>query len=92
MLYLFGYYFKIYDNNRICKEILEDLPVTYELPSEAHSWVKRMMSYTVDGGKMNRGLSTVSVRKTFAKAIGYQLSIKVHNIYYSINIYHLLKV
>jgi hypothetical protein len=62
---------------RLCKEIVEDLPVTYELNEEATAWVDRMLTYTVAGGKMNRGLATMSVRNTFAKALGHQLSIKV---------------
>jgi len=62
--------------DKICKEIIADLPITYELPDEATAWVERMMEYTVAGGKMNRGLSTVSVRKTFAKANGTSLTNK----------------
>mmetsp|Transcript_104076 Transcript_104076/g.204131 ORF Transcript_104076/g.204131 Transcript_104076/m.204131 type:complete len:494 (-) Transcript_104076:72-1553(-) len=62
--------------DKLCKEILEDLPVTYELNAEGTEWVGRMMSYTVAGGKMNRGLATLSVRKTFAKLVGHSLNNK----------------
>jgi hypothetical protein len=36
-----------------------------------------MIKYTVDGGKMNRGLATVSVIETFAKKNGQKLTKKV---------------
>lgn len=62
---------------RLCNEIIEDLPKTYELNEEATAWVARMMNYTVAGGKMNRGLATLSVRNTFAKLVGHNLSNKV---------------
>ena len=77
--------------HRLCKEILEDLPVTYELNAEGTEWVGRMMSYTVAGGKMNRGLATLSVRKTFAKLVGHSLNNKVHSHKYKyMRIYMLL--
>ena len=63
--------------HRLCQEILADLPVTYELGEEATEWVQRMMTYTVAGGKMNRGLATLSVRNTFAKLVGHNLTNKV---------------
>ena len=47
------------------------------MPNEAIEWVKRMIKYTVDGGKMNRGLATVSVIRTFAQINGQTLSNKV---------------
>lgn len=56
---------------------MDDLPVTYELNAEGTEWVGRMMSYTVAGGKMNRGLATLSVRNTFAKLVGHTLNNKV---------------
>lgn len=52
------------------------MPITYELPEEANEWVARMLTYTVAGGKMNRGLSTLSVRGTFAKLVGHSLTNK----------------
>lgn len=64
-------------NCRLCNEIVADLPVTYELNEEGTNWVNRMMQYTVAGGKMNRGLATLSVRNTFAKLVGHTLTNKV---------------
>lgn len=60
----------------ICEELLENLQTTYELPTEGFEWIKRMMAYTVDGGKMNRGLATLSARKTLAEAKGRSLTNK----------------
>ncbi|KAJ1414630.1 isoprenoid synthase domain-containing protein [Ochromonadaceae sp. CCMP2298] len=62
--------------DQLCQEIVADLPVTYELPEEAITWVSNMLDYTVAGGKLNRGLSTVSVRNTFAQAAGHTLTNK----------------
>lgn len=63
--------------NRICKEIVADLPTVYEMPDEAVKWIDRMIDYTVSGGKMNRGLALMSVQNTFATAKGLTLSTKV---------------
>lgn len=49
---------------------MEELPVMYGLPKEACSWIERMLKYTVDGGKMNRGLSLVTACKAFTKSKG----------------------
>jgi hypothetical protein len=54
-----------------------DLPTVYEMPAEAVNWVKRMLSYTVAGGKMNRGLSLMAVQQTLAAANGRTLTNKV---------------
>lgn len=51
---------------------MEELPTMYGLPKEACSWIERMLKYTVDGGKMNRGLSLVTACKTFSKSKGHQ--------------------
>lgn len=48
------------------------------MPDEAVEWVKKMIKYTVDGGKMNRGLATVSVIRTFSANNGQTLSNKVN--------------
>lgn len=61
---------------RFTKEIIHDLSTTYEMPSEAVEWVRKMIKYTVDGGKMNRGLATVSVIRTFAEKNGQTLTNK----------------
>jgi len=63
--------------HRLCAEIVADLPTIYEMPDEAVNWVRRMLDYTVGGGKMNRGLSLMAVQQTFAKANGRTLSDKV---------------
>jgi geranylgeranyl pyrophosphate synthase len=63
--------------SRFTKEIIQDLATTYEMPSEAVQWVRKMIKYTVDGGKMNRGLATVSVIRTFAEQKGQKLTNKV---------------
>lgn len=61
---------------RFTQEIIQDLSTTYEMPQEAVEWVTRMIKYTVDGGKMNRGLATVSVIRTFAKTKNQTLTNK----------------
>eukprot|EP01038_Epipyxis_sp_PR26KG_P008502 gene8502-11494_t len=60
----------------ICTDIVADLPTIYEMPKEAVEWVDKMLAYTVAGGKMNRGLSVMSVQKTFASTKGKTLSAK----------------
>jgi farnesyl diphosphate synthase len=60
--------------SRITKEIIADLPTIYELPSEAVAWISEMIPYTVAGGKMNRGISLMSVQKTLAEAKGVVLT------------------
>ena len=54
--------------HRFTEEIIADLPTTYELPEESVKYVERMIRYTVAGGKMNRGLSCVSVQRTLCKS------------------------
>ena len=49
------------------REIVEDLPTVYELPKESVDYINDMIHYTVAGGKMNRGLSCMSVQQTFCK-------------------------
>lgn len=46
------------------------------MPEEAVAWVDNMIQYTVSGGKMNRGLALVSVRRTLAHAKGHSLTNK----------------
>lgn len=45
---------------------MEEMRTTYEMPTEAIDWISEMIAYTVAGGKMNRGLSCVSVMRTLA--------------------------
>jgi len=62
--------------NKLFHEILSDVSTVYEMNDEATNWVKRMMDYTVAGGKMNRGLALMDVQKTLAKDAGRSLSNK----------------
>jgi farnesyl diphosphate synthase len=50
------------------------MPTTYEMPEEPTAWIRKMVQYTVAGGKMNRGLAAMSVQSTLAKQKGRQLS------------------
>ena len=59
---------------RLTNEIIDDLPTVYEMPQEAVDWTHRMIKYTVEGGKMNRGLAVMEVQKILA---GRPLSNKV---------------
>lgn len=52
--------------DKFSKEIVEEMRTTYEMPAEAIDWISEMIAYTVAGGKMNRGLSCVSVMRTLA--------------------------
>ncbi len=61
----------------MCNGIISDLPTIYEMPEESVNWIKRMLTYTVAGGKMNRGLSLMAVQQTLAVADGRTLSNKV---------------
>ena len=49
-------------------EIVSDLKPLYEMPNEAIEWIDHMIRYTVDGGKMNRGLALVQVVNEFCKS------------------------
>lgn len=54
--------------DRLTTEILTELETKYELPKEALEWVKKMIEYNVKGGKLNRGLTVVSVKRTIDSA------------------------
>lgn len=60
--------------DRLTTEILTELETKYELPKEALEWVKKMIEYNVKGGKLNRGLTVVSVKRTIDSAKGKALS------------------
>ena len=64
--------------NEICDqltaEILAELKSTYDMPAEAVEWVRRMIEYNVKGGKLNRGLTVISVKRTIEAAKGKALS------------------
>lgn len=46
--------------------IAQHLSETHEMPPEAIDWVVEMMNYTCVGGKLNRGITVLSVVRTFA--------------------------
>lgn len=58
----------------MCNDIIADFPTLYEMPKEATNYLTLMLEYNVAGGKMNRGLATLDVCKTLAKASGRSLS------------------
>lgn len=62
--------------DQITKEIIDDLPTIYELPQESVKYIEGMIEYTVAGGKMTRGLTTMAVSKIFASENGRKLSNK----------------
>lgn len=53
------------------------------MPQESVNWVKKMLNYTVAGGKMNRGLSLMAVQQTLAASNGRTLSNKVLKFFHS---------
>lgn len=62
-------------------DIIADLPTIYELNPDAVAWTEKQLRYNAYGGKMNRGLSILSVTQEFAKANGRKLTNKVRNVY-----------
>jgi hypothetical protein len=64
---------------RFVEEIIADLPELYELSPEAVQWVEKQIRYNGYGGKMNRGLSILSVHREFVKAKNAPLTNKVRN-------------
>lgn len=60
--------------DKICAEIVADLPTIYEMPAEPTEWIRNMMDYTVAGGKMNRGLAAMACLDTLYKSQGKTLS------------------
>ena len=62
---------------RLSKEIIEEVRTTYEMPPEAVNWISDMIAYTVAGGKMNRGLSCVSVMRTLSDDQGKEFTARV---------------
>jgi len=57
-------------------DFCNDLPTVYEMPFEPCDWIDRMIEYTVNGGKMNRGLAMMEAQKLLAKSSGRKLSNK----------------
>ena len=62
--------------DRFTAEIVADLKPLYEMPDEAVEWIDRMIKYTVNGGKMKRGLALMAVQQEIAKAAGQTLTNK----------------
>ena len=44
---------------RLTKHLVKDISERHELGDEGKKWLKEMIEYNVQGGKMNRGLSVV---------------------------------
>lgn len=62
--------------DQFTNEIVADLEPIYELPKESVDYVHRMINYTVNGGKMTRGLGAMNVHKIFAESSGRKLTDK----------------
>ena len=62
--------------DQFTNEIVADLEPIYELPKESVDYVHRMINYTVNGGKMTRGLTAMKVNKIFAESSGRKLTDK----------------
>jgi farnesyl diphosphate synthase len=62
--------------DQFTKEIVADLEPIYELPKDSVEYIHKMINYTVNGGKMTRGLTAMKVNKIFAESNGRKLSNK----------------
>lgn len=58
----------------VLKEMVNELPGLYELPSKEVSWVERSLEYNTQGGKMNRGLIVVETGVALMKHQGREPS------------------
>jgi farnesyl diphosphate synthase len=47
-------------NDMLIQEILDELPQNYHLPPRQVEYLQNMLRYTIEGGKMNRGLMVVN--------------------------------
>lgn len=45
--------------NMLLEDVIKELPIQYDLPPRETQWIAKMLDYTVNGGKMNRGLMVV---------------------------------
>ncbi|KAI9312783.1 isoprenoid synthase domain-containing protein [Zopfochytrium polystomum] len=52
--------------DRIADEVMADV-ATFRLPPDGVEWIRKMLYYTIPGGKMNRGLSVVSSLQSLKK-------------------------
>ncbi|KAJ3117635.1 Farnesyl pyrophosphate synthetase [Phlyctochytrium bullatum] len=50
----------------LMEEVMQDIE-TYKLPENGKEWVRKMLLYTIPGGKMNRGLTVVSSLRSLKK-------------------------
>jgi len=50
--------------NKLQAEIIADIASHYEMTDEGLDWINKMITYNVQGGKMNRGLSVVDSYST----------------------------
>jgi len=44
------------------------------VPADGAAWVRRMMDYTVPGGKLNRGLTVLHTARILSKVRGARLT------------------
>ena len=58
----------------LSEEILEEFKTKYEMLDEAIDWVSRMLKYNIKGGKLNRGRTVVSIKRTIERSKGNPLS------------------
>jgi hypothetical protein len=54
--------------------LMGELKERYEVPADGAAWVRRMMDYTVPGGKLNRGLTVLHTARILSKVRGARLT------------------
>eukprot|EP01060_Flectonema_neradi_P031218 TRINITY_DN467_c0_g2_i1.p1 TRINITY_DN467_c0_g2~~TRINITY_DN467_c0_g2_i1.p1 ORF type:complete len:379 (+),score=64.76 TRINITY_DN467_c0_g2_i1:70-1206(+) len=54
-------------------EVTKELPVHYAMPKHETKWVNEMLKYNLEGGKMNRGLMTVTAGVQLFESMGLEL-------------------
>ena len=76
--------YPLYDNDKpvesflsirdmLIVEITNELPIHYALPEGETEWVNKMLKYNLEGGKMNRGLMTVTAGIELFQSKGIKL-------------------
>lgn len=58
----------------LSEEILDEFKTKYEMLDEAIEWVRKMLKYNIKGGKLNRGRTVVSIKRTIERSKGNPLS------------------
>lgn len=58
----------------LSEEILSEFKNRYEMIPEAIDWISKMLKYNIKGGKLNRGLTVVSIKRTIERNKGNPLS------------------